>query len=47
MVRSQCPVITFGLWIAAWLLLGIVNWIAMAGTLVVAVGVQLYETYHG
>jgi hypothetical protein len=40
-------VITFGLWIAAWLLLGFINWIVMAATLVVAVGVQFYESYHG
>jgi hypothetical protein len=46
MFRHQCPVITFGLWIVVWLLLGVVNWIVMAVTLAIAVGVQLHET-HG
>jgi hypothetical protein len=46
MFRHQCPVITFGLWIVVWLLLGAVNWVVMAVTLAIAVGVQFHET-HG
>jgi hypothetical protein len=47
MIRSQCPVLTLGLWILVWVLAGITNWVVMAATLAVAVGVQLHEGHHG